>query len=126
GGTRLQERPVGRQCCRETGRAEDRRRVGVPTDRLLAGRYQLESPLGRGTFGEVWRARDVTTRRWVAVKIVELGEIPDAPFLAEMIVRFRREAITAGELRHPNIVAAYEAGRISNELFLAMELMEGA
>jgi serine/threonine protein kinase len=68
----------------------------VPAVRQLAGRYQLEVPLGRGTFGEVWRARDVTTRRSVAVKIVELGEIPDAQFLAELVARFRRETITAG------------------------------
>jgi serine/threonine-protein kinase len=68
----------------------------------------------------------VTTRRSVAVKIVELGEIPDAPHLAEVIARFRLEAFTAGQLRHPNIVAAYEAGRVANELFLAMELVEGA
>jgi serine/threonine protein kinase len=98
----------------------------VSAARLLAGRYQLEVPLGRGAFGEVWRANDVTTRRSVAVKIVALGEIPDAPRLAEVIGRFRLEAITAGQLKHPNIVAAYEAGRVANELFLAMELVEGA
>jgi serine/threonine protein kinase len=97
----------------------------VPPARVLAGRYQLKVPLGRGAFGEVWRATDVTTRRSVAVKIVQLGEIPDAPRLAEVIARFRLEAITAGQLQHPNIVAAYEAGRVANELFLAMELVEG-
>lgn len=98
----------------------------MPAARLLAGRYQLDVPLGRGAFGEVWRAHDVTKRRSVAVKIVELGEIPDAPLLAEVIARFRLEAITAGQLKHANIVAAYEAGRVANELFLAMELVEGA
>jgi serine/threonine protein kinase len=98
----------------------------VPAAGLLAGRYQLEVPLGRGSFGKVWRANDVATRRSVAVKIVELGEILDAPLLAEVIARFRLEAITAGQLKHPNIVAAYEAGRVANELFLAMELVEGA
>src|SRR5215469_7042066 len=105
---------------------DDGRRLSVPAARLLAGRYQLEVPLGRGAFGEVWRANDVATQRSVAVKIVELGEIPDAPRLAEVIARFRLEAITAGQLRHPNIVAAYEAGRVASELFLAMELVEGA
>src|SRR5215469_1670055 len=105
---------------------DDGRRLSVPAARLLAGRYQLEVPLGRGAFGEVWRANDVATQRSVAVKIVELGEIPDAPLLAEVIARFRLEAITAGQLKHPNIVAAYEAGRVANELFLAMELVEGA
>lgn len=98
----------------------------MPTASLLAGRYELQVPLGRGAFGEVWRANDVATRRSVAVKIVGLGEIPDAPLLAEVIARFRLEATTAGQLKHPNIVAAYEAGRVANDLFLAMELVEGA
>jgi serine/threonine-protein kinase len=61
----------------------------------------------------------------VAVKIVELEEIEDSAMLAETIARFRREAATLARLRHPNIVAALEAGRIGNELFLVMELAEG-
>ena len=93
---------------------------------LLAGRYQLEVPLGRGGFGQVWRARDVVTRRLVAVKLVELTEITDPALLGETIARFRREATTVAALRHPNIVAAYDAGRIGGELFLVMELAEGA
>jgi eukaryotic-like serine/threonine-protein kinase len=98
----------------------------VPDGRLLAGRYQLEVALGRGASGQVWRARDVTMRRPVAVKIVALGEIADAPLLAETIGRFRREAMSVSQLRHPNIVAAFDAGRVANELFLAMELADGA
>ena len=92
---------------------------------LLAGRYELEVPLGRGSSGEVWRGRDQTTRKPVAVKLVELAEIDDSALLAETIARFRREAVTLGKLRHPNIVAALEAGRLGNELFLVMELAEG-
>jgi hypothetical protein len=106
--------------------SSNRRWGSVPTAKLVAGRYQLEAPLGRGAFGEVWRARDVATRRHAAVKIIDLGAITDAPLLAEIIARFRREISTVGQLRHPNIVAAYEAGRVGNELFLAMELVEGA
>jgi len=59
------------------------------------------------------------------VKLVELTEIEDSGLLAETIARFRREAATLARLRHPNIIAALEAGRISNELFLVMELAEG-
>jgi hypothetical protein len=106
--------------------SSNRRWGSVPTAKLVAGRYQLEAPLGRGAFGEVWRATDVATRRHAAVKIVDLGTITDAPLLAAIIARFRREVSTVGQLRHPNIVAAYEAGRVANELFLAMELVEGA
>jgi len=92
---------------------------------MIAGRYQLEVLLGRGASGQVWRGRDVTMRRPVAVKVVQLDQITDAPHLAETIARFRREALTVGQLKHPNIVAAYEAGRVGNELFLVMELAEG-
>jgi hypothetical protein len=93
--------------------------------RVLAGRYELEVPLGRGASGEVWRGRDISTRKPVAVKLVELTEIEDSALLAETIERFRREAGTLARLRHPNIVTALEAGRIGNELFLVMELAEG-
>jgi serine/threonine-protein kinase len=58
------------------------------------------------------------------VKLVELAEI-EGSLLTETIARFRREAATLARLRHPNIVAALEAGRIGNELFLVMELAEG-
>ena len=72
--------------------------------RALAGRYELEVPLGRGGSGEVWRGRDMATRRPVAIKLVELAEIDDPGLLAETIGRFRREATVVGGLRHPNIV----------------------
>jgi serine/threonine-protein kinase len=93
--------------------------------RVLAGRYELEVPLGRGGSGEVWRGRDMATRRPVAVKLVELAEIDDPGLVAETIGRFRREAVVVAGLRHPNIVAALDAGRAGNELFLVMELAQG-
>ena len=93
--------------------------------RVLAGRYELEVPLGRGGSGEVWRGRDMATRRPVAVKLVELAEIDDPGLVAETIGRFRREAMVVAGLRHPNIVAALDAGRVGNELFLVMELAPG-
>ena len=93
---------------------------------LLAGRYQLEVPLGRGGFGRVWRAMDVALRRPVAVKLVELTEITDPALLAKTIARFRREATTIAALRDQNIVTAYDSGRVGSELFLVMELAEGA
>jgi eukaryotic-like serine/threonine-protein kinase len=93
--------------------------------RVLANRYELEVPLGRGATGEVWRGRDMATRKPVAVKIFQLAGIPGSALVAETIARFRREGATLARLRHPNIVAALEAGRIDNELFLVMELAEG-
>jgi serine/threonine protein kinase len=94
-------------------------------DRVLAGRYELEVPLGRGASGEVWRGNDMATHRPVAVKLVELSQIDDPGLLAETISRFRREAMVISGIRHPNIVAAVDAGRIGNQLFMVMELAPG-
>ncbi len=94
-------------------------------DRVLAGRYELEVPLGRGGSGEVWRGSDLATQRPVAVKLVELSQVDDPGLLAETISRFRREALVVSGLRHPNIVTAVDAGRIGNQLFMVMELAPG-
>lgn len=94
-------------------------------DRILAGRYELEIPLGRGGSGEVWRGRDLATRRPVAVKVVELSQADDPGTLSETIGRFRREATVIGSLRHPNIVSSLDAGRVGNQLFMVMELAPG-
>jgi len=94
-------------------------------DRVLAGRYELEVPLGRGGMGEVWRGRDMATHRPVAIKLVELSQIDDPGMLAETIGRFRREATVVSGLRHPNIVGAVDAGRMANQLFMVMELAPG-
>lgn len=94
-------------------------------DRVLAGRYELEVPLGRGGSGEVWRGRDMATHRPVAIKLVELSLIDDPGTLAETISRFRREATVVSGLRHQNIVGALDAGRMASQLFMVMELAPG-
>ncbi len=94
-------------------------------DRILAGRYELDIPLGRGGSGEVWRGRDLATRRLVAVKIVELSQTGDPGMLSETIGRFRREATVIGSLRHQNIVSSLNAGRVGSQLFMVMELAPG-
>jgi len=94
-------------------------------DGVLAGRYELEVPLGRGGSGEVWRGRDLATHMPVAVKLVELSQIDDPGTLAETIGRFRREATVISELKHQNIVGALDAGRMANQLFMVMELAPG-
>ena len=94
-------------------------------DRILAGRYELDIPLGRGGSGEVWRGRDLATRRSVAIKVVELSQTDDPSTLSETIGRFRREAIVIGSLRHQNIVSSIDAGRVGSQLFMVMELAPG-
>jgi Protein kinase domain len=94
-------------------------------DRILAGRYELDILLGRGGSGEVWRGRDLASRRYVAVKVVELAQTDDPAALSETIGRFRREATVIGSLRHQNIVSSLDAGRVGSQLFMVMELAPG-
>ncbi|MBE1534425.1 serine/threonine-protein kinase [Actinomadura algeriensis] len=88
----------------------------------LDGRYRLESVIGRGGMGEVWRAVDRRLRRPVAVKVLpaELADVPGA------MERFEREAEATAALQHPGIMVVFDVGRTDAGLaFLVMELLEG-
>lgn len=76
------------------------------TTELLAERYILEEEVARGGMATVWRARDEILARTVAVKVLHQRLSNDATFLA----RFRREALAAARLAHPNILAIYDTG----------------
>ncbi|MFI0351184.1 protein kinase [Actinomadura sp. 9N407] len=88
---------------------------------VLADRYRLESPLGHGGMGEVWRAVDTRLSRPVAVKL--LAEPADTDL--RLAQRFQREAEISARLRHPNIVVIHDAGEDGRLLFLVMELLDG-
>ena len=85
------------------------------------GRYRIQSELGRGAMGVVYRADDEQLGRPVALKTLYMGE--DAA--AEHAVRFQQEARAAGGLNHPNLVTVYDVGRDGDWAYLAMELLEG-
>ncbi|MFF4208740.1 protein kinase [Streptomyces sp. NPDC001796] len=88
---------------------------------LIAGRYQLNTTIGRGAMGEVWRAYDQMLGRPVAVKVLlDRNADPTADS------RFRLEAQTAGRLHHPHVVGVLDFGEHEGRLFLVMELVEGA
>jgi hypothetical protein len=91
--------------------------------RLVAGRYVLGGPLGRGGMGTVWRADDVLLGRAVAVKEVELpgGSGAGPPALRE---RALREARAAARLNHPGVVTLHDVVEADGRLFLVMELVE--
>ncbi|WP_103512484.1 serine/threonine-protein kinase [Streptomyces sp. SM13] len=87
---------------------------------LIRGRYRLEAVLGRGGMGEVWRGRDETLGRDVAVKLLSVGGGDETA-----VARFTAEARTAGRLNHPHTVAVYDFGSADDLLFLVMELVDG-
>jgi hypothetical protein len=83
------------------------------------GKYQIEAKLGRGAFGEVFRAYDPVMRRRVAIKVLPADSDPEA------LKRFRSEANIMAELSHRNIVRMYEFDEEQGCPYLVMELLEG-
>ncbi|MFF3330584.1 tetratricopeptide repeat protein [Streptomyces sp. NPDC002888] len=94
--------------------------------RLVQGRYRLLDLIGRGGMGEVWRARDESLGRQVAVKCLKpLGPQRDQAFTRVLRERFRREARVAAALQHRGVTVVHDFGESDGILFLVMELLEG-
>ncbi|HEX6944955.1 MAG TPA: serine/threonine-protein kinase, partial [Casimicrobiaceae bacterium] len=91
-------------------------------DGTTLGPYVIDGPIGRGTVGEVYRARDPKLGRLVALKVLS----PDLAAHAPAFDRFRREARTGGLLGHPNIAHVYDVGCHDGTPFVATELLNGA
>ncbi|HMF54915.1 MAG TPA: serine/threonine-protein kinase [Pyrinomonadaceae bacterium] len=90
---------------------------------LFGGRYRLEAFAGAGSFGAVYRATDERLGRTVAVKILKPDiEESNAAGAREL---FQREALTAGRLTHPHIVAVTDTGEEAGFAYLVMEWLEG-
>src|SRR6266853_308396 len=103
--------------------------IGVACDTLVStlvetlGRYQILGELGRGGCGIVYRALDPGIGRMVAIKTI----LTDAKSStgAALRERFRREARSAGNLSHPNIVTIHEFNDTGEIMFIAMEFIQG-
>ncbi|WP_406729911.1 tetratricopeptide repeat protein [Streptomyces sp. GD-15H] len=94
--------------------------------RLIHGRYRLLDPIGRGGMGEVWRARDESLGRQVAVKCLKpLNAHHDHAFSRVLRERFRREARAAASLQHRGITVVHDFGEFDGVLYLVMELLQG-
>jgi eukaryotic-like serine/threonine-protein kinase len=89
--------------------------------RVLGGRYRLERPLAFGGVAEVWTATDMVLDRKVAVKLLR-AEFASDPLVVE---RFRREAVAAARLNHPNIVNVFDTVNDDGLEAVIMELVPG-
>ncbi|HEX2232513.1 MAG TPA: protein kinase [Thermoleophilaceae bacterium] len=95
--------------------------MATPTD--VAGRYRIERRLGAGGMSTVFMATDTVLERPVAIKLLAEHLAEDEAFVA----RFRREALAAARLQHPNVVQVFDSGRDpdSDRHFIVMEYVDG-
>ena len=85
------------------------------------GPYEIQSPLGAGGMGEVYRARDTRLERTVAIKVLNAQLVASA----ELRARFEREAKVISQLQHPNICVLHDVGNEGAIDYLVMEFLQG-
>ena len=95
--------------------------MNSPVNSLASGRYTVGEMIGTGGMADVYIGLDTRLDRQVAIKVLrrDLARNP------EFVARFRKEALAAGGLNHPGIVAVYDSGEENNSPFIVMELVDG-
>ena len=88
---------------------------------VLNDRYEIQQRIGRGGMADVFLARDLLLDRPVAIKVL----FPEFATDPNFVERFRREAQSAANLNHPNIVGVYDWGKDGGTYFIVMEYVEG-
>lgn len=96
---------------------------GFPPGAVLADRYEIQSELGRGGMGRVYKAFDRELKESVALKTLLRSE---GEFASEDEERLLREVQICRRITHPNVVRVYDLGRFSGGIFITMEFLEGA
>lgn len=90
-------------------------------EQALSASYEVDQEIGRGGMGIVYRARDKRLKRVVAIKLLP----PELSFRRDIRSRFLREAETAAQLGHPNIVPIYSVDEVGNLVFFVMACIDG-
>ena len=85
------------------------------------GKYRIVGKIGQGAMGEVYKAQDPLLNRFVAIKTIAPAFAAEPDFRR----RFQREAQSAAQLNHPNIVTVFDFGEEDGLIYMAMELLEG-
>jgi serine/threonine protein kinase len=88
---------------------------------LIADKYQIERFIGQGGMAEVYAGLNIRTGKRVALKWIS----PALATTKEALSRFRREALAAGRINHPNVVTVFDVVEHSSSTWLVMELLEG-
>jgi serine/threonine-protein kinase len=88
------------------------------------GKYDIQSVLGKGAMGVVYKGFDPHIERTVAIKTVR-KDLVDPDLAQQFMARYKNEARAAGRLHHPNIVGVYEYGEDDQVAFIAMEYVDG-
>lgn len=93
----------------------------IETGMIIAGRYEVEEKIGTGGMSDVYKAKDHTLGRSVAIKVLKPEFCEDMNF----VTKFRTEAQSAAGLEHPNIVNIYDVGSQDGFYYIIMEYVQG-